>query len=374
MKKTIISLAVLLATSSANAAVIYQAEDGSFVDLYARLGFNINNKNGGGDEDTYGKFDGRIGFDARQAINDKFAVIGKTQYQVNAAEYSNNLNNVKCDGTDQITDGNNEGVDVCSKWSANSDFTARYVWAGVDLAEYGKITGGRVTSGLINFTDIGDIFASSDIAVARQANKVDPTATQVFRQDGTLQYANAWGGLSFTTAYILGNSTSNLDYGYNATLSYAIELGEGSKLLPIVAYQNTKSDEQDGNDEYSFWGVGARYYVNDFVFGALYSEDEVSNYNDTGDNSTDVEWEVTAIYNINEKWVAKMGYRDLENTGGDELRLQDTTLELQYKLTPRSSIFTDYVSRNGENGTNNTTFGGTYADQDFFHVGLRYEL
>ncbi|MOA35313.1 hypothetical protein D3C78_1567560 [compost metagenome] len=69
-----------------------------------------------------------------------------------------------------------------------------------------------------------------------------------------------------------------------------------------------------------------------------------------------------------------MGYRDLENTGGDELRLQDTTLELQYKLTPRSSIFTDYVSRNGENGTNNATFGGTYADQDFFHVGLRYEL
>lgn len=374
MKKTIISLAVLLVTSSANAAVIYQAEDGSFVDLYARLGFNVNNKNGGGDENTYGKFDGRIGFDARQAINDKFAIIGKTQYQVNAAEYSNNLNNVKCDGTDQITDGNNEGVDVCSKWSANSDFTARYVWTGVDLAEYGKITGGRVTSGLINFTDIGDIFASSDVAMARQANKVDPTATQVFRQDGTLQYANTWGGLSFTTAYILGNSTSNLDYGYNATLSYAIELGEGSKLLPIVAYQNTKSDEQDGNDEYSFWGVGARYYVNDFVFGALYSEDEVSNYNDTGDNSTDVEWEVTAIYNINEKWVAKMGYRDLENTGGDELRLQDTTLELQYKLTPRSSIFTDYVSRNGENGTNNATFGGTYADQDFFHVGLRYEL
>lgn len=132
-------------------------------------------------------------------INDKFAVIGFTQYQVNAAEYANNI-----------------------KAENPNDFTARYVWAGLDFAEYGKITAGRVSSGLIMFTDIGDVFASSDVAVARQANFVDSTAVQVFRQDGTVQYQNTIGNLDVSTAYIIGNNTSSLDYGVNAALRYTL--------------------------------------------------------------------------------------------------------------------------------------------------------
>ena len=104
MKRTLKSLAIftLLATSASHAAVIYQANDGSNIDLYGRLGFNISDKKSG---DTSGDFDARIGFSARQAINDKLAVIGFTQYQVNAAEYANNI----------------------SAENPN-DFTARYVW------------------------------------------------------------------------------------------------------------------------------------------------------------------------------------------------------------------------------------------------------
>lgn len=76
------------------------------------------------------------------------------------------------------------------------------------------------------FTDIGDVFASSDVSMARQANKVDKTATQVFRQDGTLQYQNSIGNFDASVAYILGNSTSELDYGYNAALRYTLEMGD----------------------------------------------------------------------------------------------------------------------------------------------------
>lgn len=35
---------VVLATNSVNAAVIYQANDGSNIDLYGRLGFNVSDK------------------------------------------------------------------------------------------------------------------------------------------------------------------------------------------------------------------------------------------------------------------------------------------------------------------------------------------
>ena len=123
------------------------------------------------------------------------------QYQVNAAEYANNVQ------------------------KNSSDLTARYVWAGIDGGEWGKVTGGRVSSGLIMFTDIGDVFAASDVSMARQASKVDSTAVQVFRQDGTLQYQNTLGNLDVSLAYILGNGTSDLDYGYNGALRYTFDLG-----------------------------------------------------------------------------------------------------------------------------------------------------
>ncbi|EOD6265798.1 porin, partial [Vibrio parahaemolyticus] len=53
------------------------------------------------------------------------------------------------------------------------------------------------------------------------------------------------------------------------------------------------------------------------------------------------------------------------------------TLEVQYKLTPRSSIYTNYVDRNGSRGYSNgqeVSFGGAHADESYYHLGLRYEL
>lgn len=348
---------VLLASSNAFAAPIYQADDGSFVDLYGRLGFNITNKGG----DNAGRFDGRFGFSGRQAINDKMAVIGLAQYQVNAAEYANNLHD------------------------NSKDLTARYVWAGLDLAEYGKLTGGRVSSGLIMFTDIGDVFASSDVAMGRQANFVDPTAVQVFRQDGTVQYQNAFGDIDVSAAYILGNDSSDLDYGYNAAVRYTLDMGSAGKLQPVIAGQKEKASHDETSmqanqqaDEYSFWGVGTRYYIGDVMLGVLFAQDRVT-YRDGSPDSVDKDYETTAVWSVNEDWALRAGYRHLDNEDGDGLQLRDTTLEVQYKLTPRSSIYTSYSWRNGKQGTNKVTgnrvtFGGSNPADDYYHVGLRYEF
>lgn len=361
MKRTLKSLAIftLLATSASHAAVIYQANDGSNIDLYGRLGFNISDKKSG---DTSGDFDARIGFSARQAINDKLAVIGFTQYQVNAAEYANNI----------------------SAENPN-DFTARYVWAGIDFAEYGKLTGGRVSSGLIMFTDIGDVFASSDVAMARQANFVDPTAVQVFRQDGTIQYQNTFGNFDFSTAYILGNNTSDLDYGYNAALRYTLDMGDFGRLQPVIAGQTEKASHDDTStlsdnnvDKYTFYGIGTRYYLGDFMFGLLYAQDKVTYLDDSAD-STDKDYEATLVWNVSPDWALRTGYRHLKNEDGDGLKLRDTTFEAQYKLTVRSSIFASYSWRNGEEGKkrtngNDVSFGGSNPADDYFHLGLRYEF
>ena len=77
----------------------------------------------------------------------------------------------------------------------------------------------------------------------------------------TLQYQNTLGNLDLSLAYILGNGTSDLDYGYNGALRYTFDLGNAGKLAPVVAYQQTKAPRAvtaDPNaDEYRFAGIGA---------------------------------------------------------------------------------------------------------------------
>jgi predicted porin len=343
MKKTVLAalLPAMLVAGVAQAATVYQGEDGSNVDVYGRLGFNISDK---GSEDTQGNFDGRFALGGSQTVNDKVSVIGWAEYQVGAAEYANSLN------------------------PDSSDLTARYVWAGIDASEYGKITGGRVASGLIMLTDIADVFAASDVAIARQVDQVDATATQVFRQDGTLQYQNSFDALDVSVAYILGNGTSDLDAAYNTALRYTFDFGNAGKLAPVVAYQYNKGND---GDKYTFWGAGTRYYVGDLMLGAMYSEDEVKR-NGSSVKSTDEVYELTAVYDLNADWVLRAGYRSLDNKDGDDLDLKDTTLEAQYKLTDRSSIFTSYVFRGGDNGQSKGFSGD--ASEDFYHLGLRYEF
>lgn len=348
MKKLLLPtlISTFLLPGVANAVDIYKSEDGSHVNLYSRLSYKITNK-GTHDQDTRGLFDSRIGLSGSQKVNDHFDVIGQAQYQIGAAEYANSLNN-------------------------SSDFTARYVWAGLDGHEYGKIKGGRVDSGLIMLTEIGDVFSSSDVAMAREVDKVDSTAVQIFRQDGTLQYQNSIGNFDVSAAYIFGNDTSDLDYGYNAGLRYTFDFGDAGTLAPVVVYQQTKGDSDsdlsykpDNNDaEYKFWGTGAKYNWNDLTLGALYSEGRLDNYSGYSDTSTDKVFEFTAIYNISDSWIARAGYRNLQNDGGDDLELNDTTFELQYKLNSWSSIYTTYEIRDGDNGNGNGFCGD--ADENFY--------
>jgi predicted porin len=108
----------------------------------------------------------------------------------------------------------------------------------------------------------------------------------------------------------------------------------------------------------------------------MYNQDEIEGV--YAGKSKDKSYELTAVYNINDDWTARAGYRALENSGGDESEYKDTTLELQYHLTARSSIYTSYVMRNGENGNaalpSNNVMSWNDAEEDYYHLGLRYEF
>ncbi|MEZ9625846.1 porin [Aliivibrio fischeri] len=349
MKKTLLALAVpaLLMAGSASAATVYTAEDGSTIDVYSRLGFNITDRNDDGD--SVGNFDARIGLGGSQVVNDKVSVIGWAEYQVNAAEAR-----------------------------GNGDWSPRYVWAGIDASEAGKVTFGRVASGIIMLSDIGDVFAASDVVLGRQLQLVDNSSAQTFRQDGTIQYQNSFGGFDMSVAYILGNTDSDQDGSYNAVGRYTFDLGDAGTLAPVLAYQANSTGDNAANPDadYTFWGAGLQYKLNALTLGAMYNQDEIEGV--YSDKSTDKSYELTAVYNINDDWTARVGYRSLENSGGDEAEYKDTTFEVQYHLTERSSIYTSYVMRDGDNG-NVTTAGPVMTDwnnaeEDYYHLGLRYEF
>lgn len=333
-------------TPTAYATKIYEATDGSFVNIYTRLGFDITDKVA---ENSEGKFDGRLGFSGRQVVNEQIALIGQAQFQVGAMEMAN---------------------------KGSDSFTPRYVWTGFDANEYGKLTMGRVASGLIMFTDIGDIFASSDVAVARQVSKIDKTATQVFRQDGTLQYQNSFSGFDVSAAYIMGNSESNLKASYNVALRYTFDLEALGKLAPVVVYQHNQSrdniDNIDNTDEYGLWGAGFRYYAGDMMLGVLYSQDKLS-YLTTTEYSKDTDIELTLVYNLSDDWNVKAGYRNLTNEGGDEVEIDTTTFELEYKIATSSSLFAAYMWQDGDDGYNKLGSFSRSNEESFYHVGLRYE-
>ncbi|MCE7566077.1 porin [Aliivibrio fischeri] len=349
MKKTLLALAVpaLLMAGSASAATVYTAEDGSTIDVYSRLGFNITDRNDDGD--SVGNFDARIGLGGSQVVNDKVSVIGWAEYQVNAAEAR-----------------------------GNGDWSPRYVWAGIDASEAGKVTFGRVASGIIMLSDIGDVFAASDVVLGRQLQLVDNSSAQTFRQDGTIQYQNSFGAFDMSVAYILGNTDSDQDGSYNAVGRYTFDLGDAGTLAPVLAYQANSTGDNAANPDadYTFWGAGLQYKLNALTLGAMYNQDEIEGV--YSDKSTDKSYELTAVYNINDDWTARVGYRSLENSGGDEAEYKDTTFEVQYHLTERSSIYTSYVMRDGDNG-NVTTAGPVMTDwnnaeEDYYHLGLRYEF
>ena len=357
MKKTILAAFVpaLLASGGINAAEIYKAEDGSVLNMYGRVEANFVNQDiydaaGNKKSDTEGSVYARLGFNGRQVVNDNMAVIGQAQYQLSQEPGSSDTN-----------------------WNARS------VWAGLDMVDAGRVEAGRVASGLIMFTDIGDVFyAGGDVVAGANVNTVDSGAALVFRQDGTFQYRNSVGNLDFSAAYI---TNSSIDYGYNTALRYNFDLGNAGMLAPVVMYQFNKADAMptavSAVEEYQTYGFGGQYFYGDFYAGATYVEEKFDAFAGSKDKTHGSD--VVMAYDFGQ-FVMRAGYRyqALKDAPAADLKIQDRwTLEGQYKLTAQSSIFVNYSDNSGHGitGTNLISHLGSFNRKEggVASLGLRYE-
>ncbi|ELA9243547.1 porin [Vibrio alginolyticus] len=338
MKKTILSLAVptLLFSGQVLSQTIVSSDDGSHLNLYGRVQADFRDRGngattvGGADNEVNANRQyARFGFSGRQAMENGMAVIGQAEYQLNNGD--GNTNDSGIGSTDKV------------------DWVARYVWAGVDMNELGRVEAGRVASGLLMFTSIGDVFYSGGDPVAGyHVNTVDTSADLVFRQNGTLQYKNSLGNLDFATAYI---QNSSIDSGYNFAASYNVAF-DSSKLSLIGMYQLNKNEEKNANVEvskYQTYGIGLRYFVEDLYFGAGYSIEDMDLYNSSKDAKTKG-GDIVMTYDFGQ-WIARAGYRylafDEVSNGSDDVIENTWIAEAQYKLTPQSSLFVNYSDNSG---------------------------
>lgn len=82
------------------------------------------------------------------------------------------------------------------------------------------------------------------------------------------------------------------------------------------SHDDTSTLSDNNVDKYTFYGIGTRYYLGDFMFGLLYAQDKVT-YLDGSADSTDKDYEATLVWNVSPDWALRTGYRHLKNEDGD---------------------------------------------------------
>lgn len=247
MKKTALSLAVLLAgIASAHAAEIY-AKDGNKLDLYGKVKA-AHSWSGGEDADgTYA----RLGFRGETQINDKLTGFGQYEGQFDAAQ----------------AEGAQNGV------------STRLAYAGLDFDhnvsfDYGRNYGVAYDVGA--YTDVlsefgGDSYEGTDAFLTGRANGV-----------ATLRTSNAFGladGVSFAAQY-QGQDDTNADAAKQHGTGYGFSLGydlADTGVSAIAAYSTnaiTAKQKRSGwnGENAEFWGTGLKYSANSVYLATLYGE------------------------------------------------------------------------------------------------------
>lgn len=334
MKKTILAIAIpALFASAANAAVIYD-KDGTNFDVYGRVQANYygesDNPNGlteahKGDAELVGS--SRLGWSGKVALNNTWAAIAKTEWQV-AAENS--------DGS--------------------SKFQARKIWAGFDGGQNGKVIFGQ------DDTAFYDAIAATDIfnEWGSNGNYYDS------RQEGQVIYSNTFGGFSGKLSYQTNDDTAvkikdvggdikttvfdkvKRKYAYAASAGYKFDFGLG--MNAGYAYSDLETNDKApvyNSGEKSEWALSANYAINGFYFAGMYTQGTLKN-DTTGYKDEGRGYELAASYNV-DAWTFLTGYNFKEGKVGAQAagasykdQVDETLLGVAYAFTPKLTAYTEY--------------------------------
>lgn len=347
MKKTILALTIpALFATSVSAVEIYSDEEGSKIDLYGRLQYDMGSFDyqPNGDADNFGgQGKARVGVNVDYNLNQDVDLIGKYEVQLR----SEDENGYNANGSED-------------------DITTRYAWLGFRFQDTTDLTFGKSEAPRALLTDLTDTF---DIFGGTVAN-----ATGFNRVDDQIRLAYAAYGFDVRAAYSFaddakwdGNAGLKDRYGIAAGYTLPINLGLVASFDRTDFGGDAKSltgvNSRDNNTD---WGLGVHYTIDGFYFAGLYGQRNFDYYN--YENGGNRYWELQAAYNV-ENWTLTADYENQKGRKGDSSgaradlqKVDQYTLGARYAFTPKTRVFAEYV------------INDVSGKDDLYGVGIQYNF
>ncbi|WP_445399085.1 porin [Zobellella sp. An-6] len=347
MKKTILALTIpaLFATSAASAVTVY-SDEGAQVDIYGRVQYEAGQmrfqKDAGGDsiskaENFGGDGEARLGVNVKYGLNNDVDLIGKLEWQVTA-----------------------EGSDA----TGSDDISARYAWAGFRFMDTTDLTFGRSQDPyalVVYHHDIFNIFGAN--ATYGSLGLVDD------KTDDQVRVSYAANGLDLRAAYAFADDQKSdlteeeKENQWSVAAGYTLPMGLGFGAGYEQQNFGNGGVPADGDGEFNAWILGVNYTLDGFYVAAAYTQQEAE------DNVEKIEtkgYELTATYNV-DAWTLLAQYSkeelEIEGVSGKVDTVDAVTLGVQYDLTAKAKLYTEYEINDND------------LDQDDrYGVGIQYNF
>ena len=285
MKKlTAVAVALMAATSAAQAAEVYKNEQMS-LDMYGRIyagQFFGDKKNG--NEDYSAKIGAnqfiRLGVKADSAITGTMKAIAQYETQMYIGD-SEKINNVAC--TTTSTDANKDGnadQGTLTTTCQDDKLRTRLAFAGVKSDNFGQVTFGRQKGAVSQIADWTDVALSDGYGADALGHGADKFGTG--RSSDLLKYSGKFGDLK----------TGKSNQGAQIDLSYK--------------FDGNTTEEKSSASADAAYGLSAAYYLNNGLgFGAAYN---VGLRDKTGES--DAKLALVGIMFDNKSLYAALNYAD----------------------------------------------------------------
>ncbi|MGB5855413.1 MAG: porin [Oceanisphaera sp.] len=329
MKKTILALTIpALFATSASAVTVY-SDEGSQVDIYGRIQYEAGEmkfQDGVKSNDFGGEGEARLGINVKYMLNQDVDLIGKLEYQVvaeaNDATGSDNLN-------------------------------TRYAWAGFRFMDTTDLTFGRSQDPYaltVYHHDIFNVFGARATYGTIGSTMVDNAGNTVMgiddKVDDQVRVSYAENGIDLRAAYAFADDNKtdgNLgkENQWSVAAGYTLPMGLGFGAGYEQQNFGNLGFPLNGDTDFDAWIFGVNYAIDGFYIAAAYTEQDAKN----DVNETEAKgYEVTATYNV-DAWtlLAQYSKEKLEvNNGSDIDSVDAVTLGLQYDLTAKAKLYTEY--------------------------------
>ncbi|MHA6964290.1 porin [Zobellella denitrificans] len=326
MKKTILALTIpALFATSASAVTVY-SDEGSQVDVYGRIQYDLGELKGADNENIGGDGSARLGVNVKYNLNQDVDLIGKLEWQIAAEE---------------------------DQWAktGGKDLNSRYAWAGFRFMGTTDLTFGKSENPYVQLSDVTDIF-----------NLWGASAySHDWRIDDQVRVSYADQGFDLRAAYAFADDNRELVGGervgdknqYSLSAGYAFAAGPGELGL-VAAYEARNSNV--ANSDVDEWGLGVNYAIDGFYFGTTYGE---TSYDASSDERF---WEVAGSYTV-DAWTLAAAYNLREETeGAKNGKVNEYLLAVQYALNAKTKLYSEYV------------IDETRSGNDKYGVGIQYNF